>query len=76
MRESRSKRHIYVSRDGDAAPYVIVPRAEVERVGRLFLRHGVSHSLRERAGQEYAVFDLGQDANVAEVQAVLDSVVR
>ena len=53
MKESQSKRLIYVSHDGDAAPYVIVPRAQVEQVLKLFRKHGVEHSLNEREGKDY-----------------------
>ena len=74
MKEAQSKRQIYVSHDGDSAPYVIVPRAQVEQVLKLFRKHGVEHTLNEREGKDYAVFDLGKDANVGIVQAVLDSV--
>lgn len=72
MKENHTKRRLLVSFDGDSAPHVIVPRAQAKKLHRLFEKNSVPHTVHQRGQESYSVFDLGHDADVRQVQAVLD----
>jgi hypothetical protein len=74
MKETHSKRRLFVSFDGDSAPYVIVPRVQADKLRKLFDKHAIKFTVNQRGQKSFSVFVLSQDSDVRLVQSVLDSV--
>jgi hypothetical protein len=70
---------LYVSTDGTAGPYIMVPVSQLADLRDLLDRHRVRYFVEEDAisldgAPETVVVDLGHGADAAAVQAILDSV--
>ena len=74
MKETHSKRPLFVSFDGDSAPYVIVPRVQADKLRKLLEKHAIKFTVNQRGQKNFSVFVLSQDSDVRLVQSVLDSV--
>ncbi len=70
---------LFVSSDGTAGPYIMVPVSQLADLRDLVGKHRVRYFVEEDAisldgAPEIAVVDLGHGADAAAVQAILDSV--
>lgn len=70
---------LYVSTDGDAGPYIMVPVAQLDKVRALLDANKVAYWVDEEAisldgKPEVAVINLGHGSNPATVQSLLDSI--
>ena len=79
MIDTTTEKRVYVSADGTAGPYVMVPVSRLPDLRQLLDRHGIAYSVEEHAisldgTPEIAVVDLGRGADVHAVQTILDSV--
>ncbi len=79
MIDAMTGKPVYVSTDGTAGPYIMVPVGRLADLRQLLERHGIPYSVEEHAisldgAPEIAVVDLGRGADVRAVQAILDSV--
>jgi len=79
MKDSMTKQPLYVSTDGTAGPYIMVPDAQVDELCRILDRHGVRYSVDENVisldGEpEVATINLGRGGDAKGVQKILDSV--
>lgn len=79
MTDVVTKKRLYVSTDGTAGPYIMVPLDQLHEVRQLLDQHNIRYSIDEDAislnGNPYVtVIDLGRGADAAAVQAILDSV--
>ena len=77
MIDTLTKKPLYVSTDGTAGPYIMVPVSQLADLSGLLDKHGIRYSVEEDAislngTPEIAVVDLGHGANVETVQAILD----
>jgi hypothetical protein len=79
MTDATTKKAMCVSTDGTAGPYIMVPVSQLDELRRLLDSHSVRYWVEEDAislngAPEVAVVNLGRGADVAAVQAILDSV--
>jgi hypothetical protein len=78
MIDAMTRKPLYVSTDGTAGPYVMVPVSQLADLRELLDKHRIRYSVEEDAisldgAPEIAVVDLGHGADDAAVQAILDS---
>ena len=78
MNDAMTKKLLYVSTDGTAGPYIMVPVSQLIDLRELLDKHRIGYLVEEDAisldGEpEIAVVDLGQGADETAVQAILDS---
>jgi hypothetical protein len=78
MIDAISRNPLYVSTDGTAGPYIMVPVSQLVDVRQLLDIHKIRYSVEEDAisldGEpEIAVVNLGRGGDVSTVQAILDS---
>ena len=79
MTDVTTKKPLYVSTDGTAGPYIMVPVSQLADVRKLLERHGVRYQVEEdvislNGAPEEAVIDLGRGADAGAIQAILDSI--
>jgi hypothetical protein len=79
MIDAMTRKPLYVSTDGTAGPYIMVPVSQLADVRELLDKHRIRYSVEEDAisldgAPEIAVVDLGRGADVAAVQHILDCV--
>lgn len=79
MKDVTTQQPLYVSTDGTAGPYIMVPVSQLEAVRQLFGKHHIPFTVDEDAislnGEpEIAVVDLGRSGDARKVQRILDSV--
>lgn len=79
MIDTTTRQPLYVSTDGDAGPYIMVPVAQLERVKTLLDTHKVRYWVDEEAVSldgkpEVAVINLRQGSKPATIQSLLDSI--
>jgi hypothetical protein len=79
MIDTTTDKPLYVSTDGDAGPYLMVPVAQLERVTTLLDANKVSYWVDEEAisldgKPEVAVINLGHGSDPDKVQHLLDSI--
>jgi hypothetical protein len=77
MNDVTTQQPLYVSTDGTAGPYIMVPVAQLEEVKRLLDGHRVRYWVEENAisldaGPYISVINLGREGNASAVQAILD----
>jgi hypothetical protein len=77
MIDTTTRQPLYVSTDGDAVPYLMVPVAQLESVITLLDANEVSYWVDEEAisldgKPEIAVINLSQGSDPQSVQALLD----
>jgi hypothetical protein len=70
---------VYVSTDGDAGPYIMVPVVQLERVTTVLDSSHVAYWVDEEAisldgKPEVAVINLRQGSNPAAIQTILDNI--
>ncbi|MDZ4658331.1 MAG: hypothetical protein SH868_12200 [Bythopirellula sp.] len=78
MIDVSTKNPVYVSTDGKAGPYIVVPVLQIEEVRTLLDANDVSYWVDEDAislnGEpEITVINLGHGSEAATVQKILDS---
>jgi hypothetical protein len=79
MNDIATKQPLYVSTDGTAGPYIMVPVSQLDAVRQLLRQHQIPHTVDDDAisldGEpEVAVVDLGRGGDAKKVQQLLDSV--
>ena len=79
MIDAMTRKPLYVSTDGAAGPYIMVPVSRLAELRELLDKHRVRYSVEEEAvsldgAPEMAVVDLGRGADVAAVQTLLDGI--
>lgn len=79
MIDTTTHRPLYVSTDGDAGPYIMVPVAQLDEVRAVLDANKVPYWVDEEAisldgKPEVAVINLGHGSNPATVQSLLDSI--
>lgn len=79
MIDTTSRQPLYVSTDGDAAPYIMVPVVQLDKVTALLAASNISYWVDEEAisldgKPEVAVINLRHGSNPARVQSLLDSI--
>ena len=79
MIDAMTRKPLYVSTDGTAGPYIMVPVSQLADLRELLDKHRIRYSVEEDAisldgAPEIAVVDLGRGADVAAVQVILDCV--
>jgi hypothetical protein len=79
MIDAMTRKPLYVSTDGTAGPYIIVPVSQLPEIRRLLETHKIRYSVEEDAisldgAPETIVINLARGADVTAVQAILDSV--
>lgn len=79
MIDTTTDKPLYVSTDGDAGPYIMVPVAQLERVRALLDANQVPYWVDEEAisldgNPEVAVINLGHGTDPKKVQNLLDSI--
>jgi hypothetical protein len=79
MIDTTTRQPLYVSTEGDAGPYIMVPVDQLKRVIPLLDTHKVPYWVDEEAisldgKPEVAVINLGKGSNPATVQGLLDSI--
>jgi len=77
MIDTTTKEPLYVSTDGTAGPYIMVPLSQLDDVTRVLTGHRIRFWTDENAvsldGSPYiAVVNLGRDGDAEAVQAILD----
>lgn len=78
MINSSTKRPLYVSTDGDAGPYIMVPVQQLEELRRLLDKSNVAYWVDEGAislngKPEITVVNLRRNADADAVQRLLDN---
>ncbi len=78
MIDRSTKKPLYVSTDGDAAPYIMAPVEQIDNVRVLLDANNISYWVDEDAvsldGQPYVtVVNLGHGSDAANVQRILDN---
>jgi hypothetical protein len=78
MIDSTTQARITVSTDGDAAPYIMVPLYQLEAVKDVLRNQRIyfwvdSDAISLHGKPEIAVVNLGRDADVGQVQHLLDA---
>jgi hypothetical protein len=79
MKNATTKEPLYVSTDGTAGPYIMVPVSRLDAVRQLLKEHQIPCSVDELAisldGEpEVTVVDLGRRGDAKKVQQILDTV--
>ncbi len=79
MIDTTTRQPLYVSTDGDAGPYIMVPVAQLEMVKAILDTHKIPYWVDEEAisldgKPEVAVINLGKESNPATVQGILDRI--
>jgi hypothetical protein len=79
MKDVTTRQPLYVSTDGTAGPYLMVPVSQLDAVRHLLNQHRIPHTVDDDAislngAPEIAVIDLGRDGDANRVQQILDSV--
>jgi hypothetical protein len=79
MIDAITQKPLRVSCDGTAGPYIMLPVDQLTEVCRLLDSHGIRYSVEEEAisldgSPETAIINLGREAIVDVIQAVLDNV--
>ncbi len=79
MTDTTTKEPLYVSTDGTAGPYIMVPVSQLEQLRQVLDQQRVPYSVEEDVisldgAPEVAVVDLGRGANAHAIQALLDRV--
>jgi hypothetical protein len=79
MLDITTRKPLYVSTDGDAGPYIMVPVDLLERVKTILDADGIRYWVDEEAitlddQPEIAVINLGHGSDPATIQRLLDSV--
>ncbi len=79
MRDVTTHNSLYVSTDGTAGPYVMLPLAQLDDVRKLLDERGIYYWVEENAisfdgSPAIAVINFGVDADAEPIQAILDSV--
>ncbi len=79
MIDAMTRKRLYVSTDGGAGPYIMVPFPQLADVRQVLDHHGIRYAVEEDVisldgAPEVAVIDLGRAANADAVQAILDTV--
>lgn len=79
MKDVTTRQPLYVSTDGTAGPYIMVPVAQLDDLRGILDRHRVRCSVDEDAisldgNPEIAIVDLGRAGDAKGVQKILDSV--
>ena len=78
MSDTTTRKPLYVSTDGDAGPYIMVPVGQLQTVKVLLEKNRVPHWVDEEAlsldgRPEITVINLGHQSDPAIVQRLLDS---
>ena len=78
MIDISTKKPLYVSTDGDAGPYIMVPVQQIDDVRTLLDDNNILYSVDEDAisldgKPAVTVVDLGHGADAASVQSILDN---
>lgn len=79
MKDVMTKQQLYVSTDGTAGPYIMVPETQMEELCRLLDMHGVGYLVDEdvislNGEPEVGIVNLGRDGDAEAVQKILDLV--
>ena len=79
MIDATTKQPLYVSTDGTAGPYIMVPVSQLAEVRQLLDSHGLRYQVEEDAislngAPEVAVIDLGRGADAKAIQSILDRI--
>lgn len=79
MIDTTTKRPLYVSTDGTAGPYLMVPVSQLTEVRQLLDAGGIRYQVEEDAislngAPEVAVIDFGHGADAEAIQAIIDGV--
>lgn len=79
MKDVASKQPLYVSADGTAGPYIMVPVSQLDDLRRLLDQHRVCYSVDEYAislngAPEDTLVNLAWGTDAKSVQKILDSV--
>jgi hypothetical protein len=79
MKDAMTKQPLYVSTDGTAGPYIMVPVTQLDELRQILDRQGIRYSVDEDAisldGEpEVATVNLGRGGDAKGVQKILDSV--
>ena len=79
MIDAMTRKPLHVSTDGTAGPYVMVPVSQLTELRELLDKHRIRYSVEEDAisldgAPEIAVVDLGNGADVAAIQQIIDCV--
>jgi hypothetical protein len=77
MIDAMTRKPLYVSTEGTAGPYIMVPVSQLADLRELLNKHRIRYSVEEDSisldgGPEIAVVDLGHGTDVAAVQHILD----
>jgi hypothetical protein len=77
MKDAAVKKSLYVSTDGTAGPYIMVPVSQLTDLRQLLDQHGVHYFVDEDAisldgAPEVAVVNLGRNGDAMSVQKILD----
>ena len=77
MIDAMTRKPLYVSTDGTAGPYIMVPVSQLADVRQLLDENEIRYSVEEEVisldgGPEIAVVDLDRRADVDAVQVILD----
>jgi len=77
--DTTTRQPLYVSTDGDAGPYIMVPVAQLDKVKALLEADKVPYWVDEEAisldgKPEVAIINLGHGSSPAGVQSLLDSI--
>jgi hypothetical protein len=79
MIDAMTRRPLYVSTDGTAGPYIMVPVSQLAELREVLDKNQIRYSVEEEAvslngAPEIAVVDLGRGASVAAIEAILKGV--
>lgn len=79
MIDAMSRKPLSISTDGTAGPYIMVPVSQLEDLRQLLNSHDIRYWIEEDVisldgAPEIAIMNLGRDADVDAIQAILDSV--
>lgn len=77
MIDTSTDRPLYVSTDGDASPYIMVPIVQLDAVRRLLLEGNVGFWVDENAVRidnepAFTVINLGKGSDPVAIQKILD----
>jgi len=78
MTDVTTKKPLYVSTEGTAGPYIMVPETQLARVEALLSENGIpfwtdQDVISIGGGPAVGVINLGRSGNAGRVQALLDS---
>lgn len=79
MIDTTTRQRLHISTDGDAAPYIMIPEAQLAQVRALLEKNKIPHWIDEEVisldgKPEVAFINFGRGVNVAVVQKLLDSI--